>query len=73
LTVDAVGIDGGGVQYSNSSGYSIAGPIATGYFNSLPQGVGQQGLFTGITIRTSAADTELITAKIAEEVVSAQT
>lgn len=73
LTIDAVGIASGPTQYSNSSGYLIAGPTALGYFNSLPQGVGQQGLFNGMTITTSAADMELITAKIAEEIVSEQT
>lgn len=69
LTIDAVGVDGSGSQYTNTNGYSIAGPTATGYYCSQPQGVGQQGIFTGMTIRTSAADMELITAKIAEEIV----
>ncbi len=73
LTIDAIGIDGSGAQYSNSSGYGIDGPTALGYYNSLPQGVGQQGLFTGLTLQTYAEDIELISAKIATEITSAQT
>lgn len=69
LTIDAVGIDASGNQYTNSQGYSIAGPTAIGYYISQPQGVGQQGVFTGMTIETQAADIELIAAKMADEVV----
>lgn len=64
LTVDAVGIDGGGTQYTNSNTYTIAGPTATGYFCTQPGAVGQQGILNGFTIETNAADVALISAMV---------
>jgi len=62
-----VGIDGGGAQYTNTQTYSITGPASTGFFVTPPQAIGQQGVLTGMTISTNAADAALIEAKIAAE------
>jgi hypothetical protein len=67
VDIDAVGIDGGGTQYTNTQTYSITGPASTGFFVTPPQAIGQQGVLTGMTISTNAADAALIEAKIAAE------
>jgi hypothetical protein len=67
LDVDAVGIDSGGNQYTNTQSYTITGPTGTGFFVTQPLAVGQQGVLTGMTIVTSAADAALIVAKIGAE------
>jgi hypothetical protein len=72
LTVDSVGLSAAG-QMTSQSGYTIAGPTSVGYFITPPQAIGQQGVFVGMTLKTNAADMELITAKIAEEVVGEMT
>lgn len=50
------------------SPYSIT-PSGTGYFVWPPQAVGQQGVLTGLTIQTSAADMSLVSAAVIEELV----
>jgi hypothetical protein len=64
VDIDAVGIDGSGNQYSNTNSYAIPGPTALGYFLTLPQAIGQQGVFTGMTITTQAADMALVSIKL---------
>jgi hypothetical protein len=67
LDVDAVGIDGSGNQYTNSQSDRIVVPAAIGFYVSPPQSVGQQGILTGMTIATTAADAALVSAKIATQ------
>lgn len=43
-----------------TSTYTITGPVAVGYSLTPPQAVGQQSVFTGMTIKTSSADMQLI-------------
>ena len=66
VDIDAVGIDSTG-QYTNTQAYTITGPASTGIFVTPPQSIGQQGIYTGMTISTNAADAALIQAKIAAE------
>ena len=66
VTIDAVGIGASG-QYTNSQSYTITGPASTGFFLSPPEAIGQQGVWTGMTISTNAADAALVQAKIAAE------
>lgn len=65
VDIDAIGIDGSGNQYANTQTYDITGPTATGFFITLPQAIGQQGIFTGMTISTQAADMALVSVKVA--------
>lgn len=67
LYVDGVGIDASGAQYTNQQVYTITGPTGIGLFITPPQAVGQQGILTGMTLTTAAADMTLIQAKIAAE------
>jgi hypothetical protein len=64
LTVDAVGVDGGGTQYTNSNTYVIPGPAAPGYFCTPAEAVGQQGILNGFTLETNAADVALVGAMV---------
>jgi hypothetical protein len=66
ISIDGVGIGTSG-QYTNTQATTIQGPASTGYFVSPPLAVGQQGVLTGMTIGTNAADAALIIAKIAAE------
>ena len=68
LDVDAVGISASG-QFTNTQPYTIAGPAAIGYFVTPPQAVGQNGILTGMTISTKAADMALVSAKLGDIVV----
>ncbi len=64
LYVDGVGIDSSGAQYTNQQLYTITGPTSTGFFVTPAEAIGQQGVLTGMTITTAAADMALISAKI---------
>jgi hypothetical protein len=44
-------------------------PSATGYFEIPPEAVGQQGIMTGLTITTSAADMSLVSMALQDEIV----
>jgi hypothetical protein len=43
-------------------------PSATGYFEIPPEAIGQQGIMTGLTITTSAADMSLISVAVQDEI-----
>jgi hypothetical protein len=43
-----------------SSTYTIAGALSAGYFIAPPQAIGQQGVLTGMTLKTTAADVEIV-------------
>jgi hypothetical protein len=62
--IDGVGIDQDGAQFTNQELCTIAGPTSTGYFITPAQAIGQQGVLTGMTITTAAADMALISAKV---------
>jgi hypothetical protein len=64
LGIDAIGINASGQQFTETNTYTITGPTGTGYFVTLPQAVGEQGVATGMTITTSAEDMALVSAKI---------
>lgn len=64
VSIDGVGIDANGNQFTNENSYTIIGPTVTGFFTSLPQAVGQFGIAIGMTISTGADDMALISAKI---------
>lgn len=68
LGVDAVGISNTG-QFTTTQTYDIFGPTALGYFVTAPQAVGNQGILTGMTISTDAADVALVSAKLWDEIV----
>ena len=64
-SIDAVGINGAdGTTFTGSTTYTIASPAGTGYFVTPPQGVGQQGVLTGMTLKTNDADVSLVSAMI---------
>lgn len=65
--IDGTGLDADGNQFSNTNSYTITGPVNMGFFITPPQAVGQQGVATGMTIVTEAADMALISAKISSE------
>jgi hypothetical protein len=67
LTIDGVGVGPNGSQYTNSQPYTIVGPASTGYYVTQSLAVGQQGVLTGMTLSTNAADVALISAKMAAE------
>lgn len=48
--------------------YTITGPASTGYFILPPMAVGQQGVLTGLTIKTLSADMALISAMIQDPI-----
>jgi hypothetical protein len=52
----------------NNNQYVIT-PAATGYFEIPPEAVGQQGIMTGLTITTSAADMSLVSVALQDEIV----
>jgi hypothetical protein len=52
-----------------SASYTIAGPVATGYFVTPPQAVGQVGELTGMTVQTNAADVELVSVMMDDNIV----
>jgi len=63
--IDSVGINGStGVTFYNAKPYTIPSPSGTGYFVTPPQAVGQQGVLTGMTIKTNEADVSLVSAMI---------
>lgn len=53
---------------SMASPYSLT-PSGTGYFVWPPESVGQQGVLTGLTIKTSAADMSLVSVAVGEDLV----
>jgi hypothetical protein len=64
-SIDAVGINGAdGTTFTSSTTYTIASPTGTGYFVTPPQSVGQQGVLTGMTLKTNDADVSLVSAMI---------
>jgi hypothetical protein len=65
VDIDAIGIDFSGAQFANTQTYTITGPGSTGYFITLPQAIGQQGIFTGMTIQTNSADMVIVSIKTA--------
>ena len=67
LTVDTVGIDPTGAQYTNAKSYSITGPSSTGYFVTPPEAVAGAGVLRGMTLSTNAEDMALISAKLSAE------
>ena len=65
VSIDAVGINGStGATFTNTQPYTIPSPTGTGYFITPPQGVGQQGVLTGMTIQTNEADVSLVSAMV---------
>lgn len=60
LTLDGVGVAPGTTQFTGSNTYTITGPTVTGYFNTIPLAVGQQGVLNGMTLKTNAADMSAI-------------
>ncbi len=68
LDVDAVGIGTSG-QFTNTQPYSITGPTTLGYFITPPQAIGNQGILTGMTLSTNAADMALVSARMWDEIV----
>ena len=63
VKIDGVGVGASG-QFTNQQPYTITGPVAIGYFVTPPQAVGQQGVMTGMTLQTSAADASLVAAML---------
>ena len=64
-SIDAVGINGAnGTTFTGSQTYTIPSPAGTGYFVTPPQAVGQQGVLTGMTIKTNEADVSLVSAML---------
>ena len=65
VDIDAVGINGAnGTTFTGTQQYTIPSPSGAGYFVTPPQAVGQQGVLTGMTIKTNEADTSLVSAMI---------
>ncbi len=56
-------------ETSTVSPYTITGPVLTGNFVIPPQAVGQTGVFTGMTFYTSAADVEIVSLAVVDEIV----
>jgi hypothetical protein len=71
LSIDAVSADPNvaGSIVSTSAGYTIPGPSITGHWVTPPQAVGQQGILTGMTLKTNCADMTLISAMIDDKIV----
>jgi len=55
-------------ETASSNTYSYT-PAATGYYVMPPSAIGQQGVLTGFTVQTSAADITLVTLKMLDEIV----
>ena len=65
VDIDAVGISGAdGTTFTGTQQYTIPSPSGAGYFVTPPQAVGQQGVLTGMTIKTNEADVSLVSAMI---------
>jgi len=65
VDIDAVGINGAnGQTFTNTQGYTLAGPTGAGYYITPPQAIGQQGVLTGMTLKTNEADVSLVSAMI---------
>jgi hypothetical protein len=62
LSIDAVSADPNhaGSIVSTSASYTIPGPTSTGHWATPPQAIGQQGILTGLTIKTNCNDMALI-------------
>jgi hypothetical protein len=58
-----------GSSMSTASTYTITGPTVTGNFVLPPQAVGQTGVFTGLTLQTTAADMEIVSLAIMDDIV----
>jgi hypothetical protein len=58
-----------GSSMSTLSTYTITGPTGTGNFVLPPQAVGQTGMFTGLTLQTTAADVEIVSLALYDEIV----
>lgn len=71
LSIDAVSADpnAAGSIVSTSATYTIPGPSITGHWITPPQAVGQQGILTGMTIKTNCADMTLISAQVDTKIV----
>ena len=71
LSIDAVSADpnAAGSIVSTSATYTIPGPTSTGHWATPPQAVGQQGILTGMTIKTNCNDMALISAMIDDKIV----
>lgn len=69
--IDAVTADPAvaGSIVSTSASYTIAGPSITGPWVTPPQAVGQQGILTGMTIKTHCADMAIVSAMIDDKIV----
>jgi hypothetical protein len=69
--IDAVTADpsAAGSIVSTSASYTIAGPSITGPWVTPPQAVGQQGILTGMTIKTHCSDMALVSAMIDDKIV----
>jgi hypothetical protein len=69
--IDAVAADPAvaGSIVSTSASYTIAGPSITGPWVTPPQAVGQQGILTGLMIKTHCADMALVSAMIDDKIV----
>ena len=68
IRVDNEATDTGSAM-GTASTYTIIGPAVTGNFILPPQAVGQTGVFTGLTLQTNAADVEIVSLAIADEIV----
>jgi hypothetical protein len=55
-------------ETASSNTYSYT-PAATGYYVMPPSAIGQQGVLTGFTVQTSAADITLVALKMLDEIV----
>ncbi len=58
-----------GSAIGTTSTYTITGPTVTGNFVLPPLAVGQTGMFTGLTLQTSAADVEIVSLALIDEIV----
>jgi hypothetical protein len=58
-----------GSSMATASTYTITGPTVTGNFVIPPQAVGQTGVFTGLTLQTTAADVEIVSLAIMDDIV----
>lgn len=69
--IDAVTADpsAAGSIVSTSASYTITGPSITGPWVTPPQAVGQQGILTGMTIKTHCSDMALVSAMIDDKIV----
>lgn len=70
--IDAMAVDNGtgtATISNNTATYTITGPTVNGLWATPPQAVGQQGILTGMTIKTSCDDMALISAMIDDKVV----